>query len=142
MDHLVGILNLGHWDLFKPALARLDWYKPSSAVGFQLVVVNTSTLDHVLENPYPPSGNQVLRKLKENNGFLLKVNNESILTAMQRAEAPYYNSLMMLNLLLFSHRIDDDNYRRYYSALENFDRYSEAVWQFGTDIYTAVKKEI
>ena len=44
---------------------------------------NSSTLDHVLENPYPPSGNQVLRKLKANNGLLLKVNNESILTAMR-----------------------------------------------------------
>ena len=64
---------------------------------------------------------------------------KSILRAMQRAEAPYYNSLMMLNLLLFSHRIDDDSYRRYYSALENFARYSEAVWEFGEHIYTAIK---
>lgn len=44
---------------------------------------NSSTLDHVLENPYPPSGNQILRKLKANNGLLLKVNNESILKAMR-----------------------------------------------------------
>ena len=44
---------------------------------------NSSTLDHVLENPYPPSGNQVLRKLKANNGLLLKVDNETILTAMR-----------------------------------------------------------
>jgi threonine synthase len=44
---------------------------------------NSSTLDHVLENPYPPSGNQILRKLKASKGLLLKVNNENILTAMQ-----------------------------------------------------------
>jgi threonine synthase len=44
---------------------------------------NSLTLDHVLENPYPPSGNQVLRKLKANNGLLLKVKNETILTAMR-----------------------------------------------------------
>ena len=44
---------------------------------------NSLTLDHVLENPYPPSGNQVLRKLKLNHGTLLKVNNESILNAMR-----------------------------------------------------------
>jgi hypothetical protein len=64
---------------------------------------------------------------------------KSILKAMQRAEAPYYNALMMLNFLLFSQRIDDDSYRGYYSALENFARYSEAVWEFGRDIYKAVK---
>ena len=44
---------------------------------------NSLTLDHVLENPYPPSGNQVLRKLKATHGLLLKVNNESILKAMR-----------------------------------------------------------
>jgi threonine synthase len=43
---------------------------------------NPLTLDHVLENPYPPSGNQVMRKLKANGGLLLKVENEAILNAM------------------------------------------------------------
>ena len=37
----------------------------------------------MLENPYPPSGNQVLRKLRANNGLLLKANNEAILEAMR-----------------------------------------------------------
>ncbi|MBE9544501.1 MAG: hypothetical protein IMF02_08420 [Proteobacteria bacterium] len=64
---------------------------------------------------------------------------KSILTAMQRAEVPYYNSLMMLNFLLFSQKIDDDSYRRYYSALETIARYSETVWEFGKNIYTAIK---
>jgi hypothetical protein len=58
---------------------------------------------------------------------------------MRRARAPYYNALMMLNFLLFSKIIDDDGYRRYYSALENIARYSDAVWNFGRDIHTAVK---
>ncbi|MEE4265748.1 MAG: hypothetical protein V2I56_23880 [Desulfobacteraceae bacterium] len=74
----------------------------------------------------------------ENNLAMIS-EDKSILTAMQRAEAPYYNSLMMLNLLLFSHRIDDESYRHYYRALEKFARYSEAVWEFGGDIYKAVK---
>jgi len=39
---LFGILNSGHWDLFEPALARLDQFKPSTVVGFQLEVINTA----------------------------------------------------------------------------------------------------
>ncbi len=62
-----------------------------------------------------------------------------ILRAMQRAGAPYYNSLMMLNFLLFSQKIDDDSYRRYHGALENIARYSEAVWKFGRHVYAAIK---
>ena len=45
-------------------------------------VYDPATLDHVLENPYPPSGNQVLRKLKSNRGMLLKVDNEDVLQAV------------------------------------------------------------
>ena len=37
---MFGILNLDHWDLFETALARLDWYKPSSMVEFQLEAIN------------------------------------------------------------------------------------------------------
>ncbi|TET85058.1 MAG: threonine synthase [Desulfobacteraceae bacterium] len=39
------------------------------------------TLDHVLENPYPPSGNQVIRKMRSSGGVLLKVSNKEILDA-------------------------------------------------------------
>jgi len=44
---------------------------------------NSRTLDHVLENPYPPSGNQVLRKLRAANGLLLKVADNAVLKAMR-----------------------------------------------------------
>lgn len=43
-----------------------------------------NTLDHVLENPYPPSGNQVLRKVSKNGGFLLKVDDSQILSAIRK----------------------------------------------------------
>ena len=42
---------------------------------------NPLTLDHVLENAYPPSGNQVVRKIRSNHGTLLKVSNKEILEA-------------------------------------------------------------
>jgi len=45
----------------------------------------------------------------------------------------------MLNFLWLSQKIDDDGYRRYYSALENIARYSEAVWEFGRHVYAAIK---
>ena len=62
-----------------------------------------------------------------------------ILRAMQRAGASYYNSLMMLNFLLFSQKIDDDSYQRFHCALEDIARYSEAVWKFGRHVYAAIK---
>lgn len=40
------------------------------------------TLDHVLENPLPPSGNEVLRKIRSRNGLLIKTTHEEILKAM------------------------------------------------------------
>jgi hypothetical protein len=44
---LFGNLNLVHWDLFEPALARLDWLIASSAVGFQLELIDTPGVNPV-----------------------------------------------------------------------------------------------
>ena len=65
---------------------------------------------------------------------------KSVLSAMRRAQAPYYNALMMLNFLLYRQKINDDGYRHYLSALKHIARYNEAVWELGDYIYSAVKE--
>jgi len=45
---------------------------------------NPDTIAHAIENPFPPSGNEVLRKIKQNRGIFVALGDDEILRAQKR----------------------------------------------------------
>lgn len=62
----------------------------------------------------------------------------NILLHMRRAELPYFNSLMMLNFLLYRKRIDLKSHAMYFERLKQYARYSPYVWEYGKNICNAI----
>ena len=62
----------------------------------------------------------------------------NILLRMQRAQLPYFNALMMLNLLLFRKRIDLRSHAMYFERLKQYAWYSPHVLEFGENIYNTI----
>lgn len=136
-----SIIYLQKAGYFDALAGTVQLYSIPEVISESKTHVAGVTLIHPSESPSLSTDQKLISCALENELAMIS-EDKHILRAMGRAQAPYYNSLMMLNFLLFSNKIDDDGYQRYHCALENIARYSEAVWKFGKDIYTAVKKEI
>ena len=67
---------------------------------------------------------------------------KKILMSMKRANRPFYNSLMMLNFLLYRRRIENHQYIQYYLELKKIARYSDDIWRYGATVQAAIKELI
>jgi hypothetical protein len=63
---------------------------------------------------------------------------KKILMRIKRAHRPYFNSLMMLNFLLFRKKISAGNHRVYFRRLIDFAWYSPAVLAYSKTIFMAM----
>jgi hypothetical protein len=135
---IIYVQKAGYFDVLA---GTIQLYSIPEVVSESKTHVAGVTLIHPSESPSLSTDQKLVSCALENKLAMIS-EDKRILRAMRRAQAPYYNALMMLNFLLFTKKIDDDGYRRYYSALENIARYSEAVWEFGRLIYAAVKSKM
>lgn len=67
---------------------------------------------------------------------------KQILMAMKRAHRPFFNTLMMLNFLLYRRRIENRQYIQYHMALTKIARYSDDIWKYGATVHTTIKELI
>jgi len=135
---IIYVQKAGYFDVLA---GTIQLYSIPEVISESKTPVAGVTLIHPSESPSLSTDQKLISCALENKLAMIS-EDKRILRAMRRAQAPYYNALMMLNFLLFSQKIDDDGYRRYYSALENIARYSEPVWEYGRLIYAAVKSKM
>ena len=53
----------------------------------------------------------------------------------------YYNTLMMLNFLLYKRLVTQEEYHTYLDKLRSIARYSPAIWQYGAQVYELIMRE-
>jgi hypothetical protein len=122
---------------FFPELANtIDLYSPPEIVAE--TGYNNSTIRPVAStsNSLPNDRKLITAALKLRWPVISEDGN--ILLHMQRAKVPYFNTLMMLNFLLYRKRIDPKSHAMYFERLKQYARYSPYVWEFGKNIYNAI----
>lgn len=65
---------------------------------------------------------------------------KKILKRAFKAELFYYNSLMMLNFLLFKEAIDNLKYDKFLNSLKIYARYADEIFEYGAAVYDTIIK--
>lgn len=88
------------------------------------------------------SNDQKLLSCALETGIALISEDKQILMAMKRAARPFFNTLMMLNFLLYRRRIQNQQYAHFHQSLAKIARYSEDIWKYGAAVNAAIKELI
>jgi hypothetical protein len=72
--------------------------------------------------------------------FAIISEDRQILAAARREGISHFNTLMMLNFLLFVEALDARTYGHYLEKLKQIAWYSPEIWKFGEDIRAAIGK--
>ena len=107
-----------------------------SEVGFGFVC---DTIKPLTYNENSSSNDQKLVACALHFGLPVISEDKKILMAMKSAKRPFFNSLMMLNFLLYRQMIDNRQYTQYHQALKQFARYSDEIWKYGAKIHAAIR---
>jgi hypothetical protein len=102
----------------------------------------SESIKPLIYNATSSSNDQKLISCALDLGLPVISEDKKILMAMKRANRPFFNSLMMLNFLLYHRRIENQQYVEYRMALEKFARYSDEVWKYGAKIQAAINELI
>jgi hypothetical protein len=78
---------------------------------------------------HPVKGNPAL-----DHRSIRVLEDRQILADARRKGISYFNTLMMLNFLLFVEAIDDRAYGRYLEKLKRIAWYGPEIWEFGKNI--------
>ena len=89
-----------------------------------------------------PSNDQKLIACALDSGLALISEDKKILMAMKRAARPFFNTLTVLNFLLYRRRIQNRQYLQYHRSLTQIARYSDDIWKYGAAVHAEIKELI
>lgn len=87
-----------------------------------------------------PTADESLIACALGTGLPLISEDKKILNRMDRENHPYFNSLMMLNYLLFKHCITPDDYQYFLKALHEIAWYGPRIWRFGEKLQEMIAR--
>jgi len=98
-------------------------------------------IGHLIDSPGTTADKQLVT-LAQSLQLPLVSEDRKVLINASRKGIPFYNSLMMLNFLLYNKSIDTEMFSIYLKRLTAFARYSEEVLLYGKEVTRMILEEM
>ncbi len=120
--------------------------------GIVLSSIELYSIEEILaevRQPYPQikkinsdlrgeTNDQKLIECAAKYGYPIISEDSKILRAAELLKVPYYNSLMILNFLIFKGEITQIQYSKFMEKLEAIAWYSDDVWEYGQRVFLSI----
>lgn len=114
-----------------------------SLITIQEIISETALPDHqihIISSPVLHLSNyQKLLSLALEQKLPIISEDRKILKALENANMPFFNSLMMLLFLFYKKDFTIAEFLYFKNHLKSVARYSEKIWQFGDAVFLSIK---
>ena len=133
---IIYMKNIRIFDLIANQIKLMVPEQVVSELGYDLENIEITKVNKI----FPGKTDNIIFETAKWYNYTIISEDKMILQQAEKANLPYFNTLMMLNFLYFKNRISESEYLCYAQKLKSVARYSHMVWEYGNTVFDVIRK--
>jgi hypothetical protein len=134
---VIYLQKIGCWNILSQTITLYTIPVVLTELGYKPVRIRVDAVENI-EDRNTATTDDALVAAAVRRKLALVSEDKYILKKAQQYHLPFYNTLMMLNFLLYKRVISSEKYTAFCEVLHSFAWYSPPIWEYSRQLYLEI----